>query len=151
MAGFEVNFPDDLLNGLLENEAEDVCVQAIKEAAPVLVESMKKSARAAVMHPGESEMVDSIAASEPKRTKDGTAIIATVGPRGESSNYYYDKKSKKKRKYKVSNALKAIWKEYGIAGKQAPRPFIANATKNAEEKVIEKMQESYKKRTGSSE
>ncbi len=148
MAEFDLNFPDDILGGLLDNDAESICVDAIKEAAPILVESMKKSARAAVLHEGESEMVNSIGASAPKRSKDGSAIIATVGPRGNSNHYYHDKKSKKKRKYKVSNALKAIWKEYGIAGRQAPRPFIANATKNAEEAVMQKLQESYNKSTG---
>lgn len=148
MAEFDLNFPEDLFEDCFGVVVEEICVQAIKEASPILVESMKRSARAAVMHPGESDMVNSIAASTPKRTKDGSAIIATVGPRGYSDHYYYDKKSKKKRKYKVSNALKAIWKEYGIAGRQEPRPFITNATKNAEEKVVEQLQESYNKKAG---
>ena len=89
--------------------------------------------------------------SKAKRTKDGSAYITTVGPRGYSNHMYYDKKGQKKRKYKVSNALKAIWKEYGIAGKQAPRPFIANATRNAEEKVMNKLQEVYRNKTGGRE
>lgn len=151
MAKFDLNFPKDLLGDLLDNDAEGICVEAIREAAPILVGSMKKSAQAAVLHEGESEMVQSITASVPKRTRDGSAIIATVGPRGYSDHYYYDKKSKKKRKYKVGNALKAIWKEYGIAGKQAPRPFITTATKDAEEAVIQALQDSYNKRTGGSE
>lgn len=46
------------------------------------------------------------------------------------------------------NALKAVWKEYGIAGRQPARPFLANATRNAEETVLTKMQEVYKKRMG---
>lgn len=151
MAGFDVIFPDDLMGGLLDTGCEEICMEALSEAAPLLVDSMKKSARAAVLHEGESEMVNSIAFSKAKRTKDGSAYITTVGPRGYSDHMYYDKKGQKKRKYKVSNALKAIWKEYGIAGKQAPRPFIANATRNAEEKVMNKLQEVYKNKTGGRE
>lgn len=151
MAGFDVRFPDDLMGGLLNTDCSEICVKALSEAAPLLMDSMKKSARAAVLHEGESEMVNSIAFSKAKRTKDGSAYITTVGPRGYSNHMYYDKKGQKKRKYKVSNALKAIWKEYGIAGKQAPRPFIANATRNAEEKVMNKLQEVYRNKTGGRE
>ncbi|MBD5480220.1 MAG: hypothetical protein HDR14_13175 [Lachnospiraceae bacterium] len=151
MADFDVTFPDDFMGELLDTDCSEICLTALSEAAPILVDSMKKSARAAVMHEGESEMVDSIAFSKAKKTKDESAYITTVGPRGYSDHTYYDKKGRKKRKYKVSNALKAIWKEYGIAGKQAPRPFLANATQNAAEKVINKLQEVYRKKTGGHE
>lgn len=148
MGAFDIDFPSDFLGEVLETSAESICIEAIKEAAPILEESMKQTARAVVLHEGESEMVNSIAASQPKKTKDETAIIATVGPRGYSDHYYTDKTSRKKRKYKVSNALKAIWKEYGIAGKQAASPFITQATQNAERNVIDKLQEAYNKRIG---
>ena len=148
MAQFDMTFPDDILDGLLDTPAEEICVDMLNAAAPVLVENMKKEARKAVMHEGESEMVESIHASKPKRTKDETAYIVTVGPGGYSNHMYYDKKSRKKRKYRVGNALKAIWKEYGIAGKQAPRPFIGPATRNSEEKALEEMQDVYRKKVG---
>lgn len=151
MADFDVTFPEDFMCELLNTDCDEICLEALSEAAPILVDSMKKSARAAVLHEGESEMVESIAFSKAKKTKDGSAYITTVGPRGYSAHTYYDKKSRKKRKYKVSNALKAIWKEYGIAGKQAPRPFLANATQNAAENVINKLQEVYRKKTGGRE
>lgn len=151
MADFDVTFPEDLMGKLLNTDCGEICLEALSEAAPILVDSMKKSARAAILHEGESEMVESVAFSKAKKTKDGSAYITTVGPRGYSDHTYYDKKSRKKRKYKVSNALKAIWKEYGIAGKQAPRPFLANATQNAAEKVINKLQEVYRKKTGGHE
>ena len=34
-----------------------------------------------------------------------------------------------------------IWKEYGIPGRQAPRPFLDVACDNVRNEVIEKMQE----------
>lgn len=147
MSAFDMQFPEDLLGELLDTDAEEICKEALREAAPVLVDSMQRSARAAILHEGESEMISSIKANTPKKTKDGSAYIVNVGPTGTSSHVYYDK-GKKKRKHKVSNALKAIWKEYGIAGRQAPSPFITNATLNAEAKVMEKLQDAYTKRTG---
>lgn len=110
-------------------------------------QSMKHSARAAVMHAGESEMVNSIKSTKPKKTKDGNACIVNVGPTGKSEHSYYDRKTGKKKKEKVSNALKAVWKEYGIAGKQPARPFLTNAIRNAEEAVISRMQEVYGEET----
>ena len=147
MSSFEVNFPDDFLGDLLNTSAEEICIKALSEAAPIMEQSMKRSARAAVMHAGESDMVNSIKATMPKKTKDGDAYIVNVGPTGKSEHSYNDRKTGKKKKEKVSNALKAVWKEYGIAGKQPARPFLANATRNAEEAVVSKMQEVYGKET----
>lgn len=146
MSRFE--FFDEGFNMLPDVETDKICKAALKEAAPVMVESMKKSARAAVMHEGESDMVNSISASEPKLTKKGDAYIINIGPTGSSSNKYYDKTRNKKRKDEVSNAAKGIWKEYGIAGQQAPRPFITKATNDAEPKVNEIIQKAYERMTG---
>ena len=149
MAWFDMTFPEDLLDGLLNTEAEDIMIAAIENAAPILEESMKRSARSAIMHEGESEMVESIKASKTRRTKDGSAIICTVGPTGTSKHTYNRVgKAKSKQTEKVSNALKAIWKEYGIAGKQAPSPFITNATENAEAGVIDAMQKTVRQKVG---
>lgn len=145
MGSFDVKFPDNFMANLLNTNAEEICTEALKEAAPILTENMKRSARMSIMHEGESEAVNSIAQSEAKRTKDGSAFIINVGPRGYSQKSYRDKKN---RKYKVSNALKLIWKEYGVAGRQAPRPFLVNATRNAYEKVMNKLQEVYNRKAG---
>lgn len=146
MSDWEMSFPEDLLGELLGTSGEEMCIAALEDAAPIMVESMKKAAKASVLHEGESEMVNSIRATKPKMTKDGDACIVNVGPTGESTKTY--RTGKNKEKQKVSNALKAVWKEYGIAGKQAPRPFIANATKNAEERTLERMRELYRQRVG---
>ncbi len=159
MARMECKFPKDLLEGL---DVDALCSEILENASPVMVESMKKSARASILHEGESEMVNSIKASKPKKTKRGAAYVVYVEPTGYSkSKIYYDVKTREKanrdvfksykhRKlvYKVSNALKAIWKEYGIAGHQAPRPFIARAVRDAEAKAVEKMQEAYNRKVG---
>ncbi len=144
MAIFDVDFPDDFLSELTGCKFEMIAPDALEAAAPVLEKSMKRSARAAVQHEGESEMVESIKANNPVKTKTD-AYIVNVGPRGNSSKKFY-RKGKKSRKYRVNNALKAIWMEYGINTPdhhQAPRPFIEKATKDAQEKVMDKMQEVY--------
>ena len=151
MALFDMDFPDDFMSELLGTDFDDMAEDMLKEAAPLLQNSLKVSAKRAVLHEGESDMVDSIEPSNPKKAKTG-AWIVNVGPQGASEAKVYFAKDKKgvktKRKYKVSNALKAIWKEYGIEGRQAPRPFIQNATNNARNAVMESMQNTYSRKVG---
>lgn len=151
MAQFNIDFPDDFMSGLLDTEFAEIAEEALMEAAPILEKSMKASARVAIAHEGDSEMVDSIKMSKPKATKTN-AWITNVGPRGNSSTQKYtavDCKGKRThRKYPVSNALKAIWKEYGIPGRQPPRPFIQSAVNSAQSAVIRKMQEVYNRKVG---
>lgn len=143
MAGFNVDFPDDFLAELTGCQFEMIAEPALEAAAPVLEKSMKNAARAVVQHEGESEMVNSIKAGKPVKTKTD-AYIVNVGPKGNSKNNY----KKKKKKYPVSNALKGVWMEYGINAPghhQAPRPFLEKATKDAQTEALEKMQEVYDK------
>ena len=140
MAQMEIDFPEDMLNGLLDVDAEDLCKQMIDSAAPIMEESMKKEMRSVIQHSGDSELVDSVKTSKAKRAKNG-AIIAFTSPKGNSKNYYY-RNGKKGRKIPVSNVLKAIWLNYGRVGQPA-RPFLTKAVNNAHQKVMEKMQQTY--------
>lgn len=145
MAQMEIDFPEDMLNGLLDVDAEDLCKQMIDSAAPIMEESMKKEMRAVIQHSGDSELVDSVKTSKAKKAKNG-AIIAFTGPKGNSKNYYY-RNGKKGRRIQVSNVLKAIWLNYGRVGQPA-RPFLTKAVNNAHQKVMEKMQQTYDQLTG---
>lgn len=140
MAQMEIDFPEDMLNGLLDVDAEDLCKQMIDSAAPIMEESMKKEMRSVIQHSGDSELVDSVKTSKAKKAKNG-AIIAFTGPKGNSKNYYY-RNGKKDRRIQVSNVLKAIWLNYGRVGQPA-RPFLTKAVNNAHQKVMEKMQQTY--------
>lgn len=146
MAEFDIEFPDDFLSELLDTDFDEIAEKALEETAPLLERSMKISCKRVVAHEGDSELADSIKAAKPKKTKTD-AWIVNVGPRGYSKTKWY-KRKKKGRKYKVSNALKAIWKEYGIAGQQAPTPFITNATNAVRDTVMDKMQEIYNQKVG---
>lgn len=145
MAQMDINFPDDFLSELLNTDFDEIAAEALAEAAPLLEQSLKTSCRRVIDHEGESEMVESITCSKPKRTKTDAWII-NVGPRGYSKTKVYRDTRNRKRKYPVSNALKMVWKEYGIAGRQPARPFITNACNNARAAVMRKMQEVYERK-----
>lgn len=144
MANFDMNFSEDFLKELLESDIDNICEEALNDAAPILVESMKSAVKTAIIHDGGSEMVESIKQSKAKKTKTDAWII-NVGPHGVSKKKVYKKGDAKE---PVSNALKAVWKEYGIPGKQAATPFLTTATNNAKEQVITKIQEVYNKKVG---
>lgn len=153
MAEMELNFGDDFLKDLLETDSEKLCEEMLNASVPILEESVKRELKSRIKHEGDSELVNSIKANRAKKTKDGSAFIVNVTPKGYSqTKEYIDKRTKRKekkpRKYKVPNALKAIWKEYGIPGKQAPTPFLGRATRNVEKEVTAKMQEVYERKTG---
>lgn len=147
MALFDIDFPEDFLSELLETDFDEIAEEALKDAAPVLEKSMKQSCQRAIRHESDSELVNSIKSSKPKKTKTD-AWIVNVFPSGYSKKKIYRAGKGGKRKYPVSNALKAIWLEYGIAGRQAPRPFIRTACNNVRETILARMQEVYEKKVG---
>lgn len=67
-------------------------------------------------------------------------------PHGYSTHYFYGGKNHN-RKYKLSNAAKVIFLEYGTSREPA-RPFITKATNSAKEEVLRKMQEIYERKVG---
>lgn len=146
MAAFDLDFPADFMSELLNTDFEEIAKAALEETAPILEKSIKQSCKRVIEHPGESELVDSIKSSKPQKTKTD-AWIVTVSPKGYSKTKVYSA-GKKKRKYPVSNALKLIWKEYGIAGQQAPKPFLTNACNSVRDTIMSKMQEVYEEKVG---
>lgn len=147
MAAFDVDFPEDFLSGLLDTEFSEIAEEALTEAAPILEQAMKKACKTAIEHEGDSELVNSITAGKPKRTKTD-AYIVNVCPRGYSSTKIYHAAWTGRGKYKVSNALKMIWKEYGVPGRQAPKPFLDSACNSVRESVMSKIQEVYNRKVG---
>lgn len=144
---WEINFPADHLEELLNTDFDEIAEEALKEAAPVLVASLKASCQKVIDHDGESELVESITSNAPKKARTG-AWIVNVYPKGYSNIKKYRAVSNRNRKYAVSNALKLIWKEYGVAGRQAARPFLTNACNNARDPILAKLQEVYNRKVG---
>lgn len=151
MANMEFDFPDDFMKDLLETDFDEICEEALEEAAPIYKKSLQDSMKHTVQHEGDSEMIASVKVSKPKKAKTNAWII-NIGPSGYSKMKKFRALDGRgvhtNRRYPVSNALKAIWKEYGIPGQQAPQPFLTNATNNAEDAVMRKLQEVYDRKVG---
>ena len=93
MAEFEIDFSEDFLSELLDTDFGEIAEEALNEAAPVLEKSMQASCAKVIEHEGDSELVHSIKAGKPKRTKTD-AYIVNVSPKGYSSVKVYLKKIK---------------------------------------------------------
>lgn len=151
MAEFNVDFPDDFLSSLLETDFDEIAEEALSDAVPILEKTMKAEVAKSIQHEGDSELVNSFKASKPKKTKTD-AWIANVNPKGYSKTKVYTAVNRRGvktgRKYPVSNALKAIWKEYGIPGRQAAKPFITASVNASRNEIMNRMQEVYNRKVG---
>lgn len=145
MAGLEFDIPMDYMAGLLSSSFDDIAKEALEEAEPMLKQSIQNSIRAAEKGTGTGELVNSIKGTKPKKTKTD-AYIVNVGPSGQSKTFYTVGTGKKTRKYPVSNALKAIWLNYGNAH-QAPRPWLTPAINNVSSAIMQRMQKIWEERT----
>lgn len=141
MAKFDVY---DSVGGLMDSfdlDFDEIAESSLKEAAPKLEAAMKSSARSSVKHDGDSEMINSIKIRGPKKAKNNCWIV-NVGPSGYSTKTY----KRNGKSQKVSNALKAIWKEYGIPGRQSAQPFIQKAVNQVEGAILDIMQQNFNKK-----
>lgn len=147
MASMDV-YSSDVFDDLWNVNFESVAMESLKAGSIIVEQKMKQNAKAVVNHAGESEMINSITAKDPKKAKNG-AYIVNVGPTGYSTTKTYYAKNRKgthgKRKNRVSNALKAIWKEYGIPGHQSAQPFITPAVIQTERQVTDIIQKTFEK------
>lgn len=146
MADFEINFPEDFLGNLLNADVDKICREALCEAAPLLEKNMKQILKND-NHEMSGELIASIKAKKPIKAKNG-AWLVHVRPTGYSSVKSYTVKGKagKTRNYAVSNALKAIWIEYGVNGRQQARPFMQRTVNMTESEALNKMQSVYERK-----
>lgn len=148
MAIFDVDFSEDFLKDLLNTDSEEICMQALEEAAPIMENAMKDTLRQD-NHEISGELIESIKATRPKKSTNG-AYIVNVRPTGYSTvNAYSVKRGNGKvRRYKVSNALKMIWIEYGVNGRQPARPFLTRTVNSVKVATLKRMQEVYNRMAG---
>lgn len=145
-SGFELSIPDDYLAELLDHPFDDIAKKALADTAPILEAAIKKSMRASVQHPGDSDMINSVRHNSPKETRTD-AWIVNVYPSGYSQNSYSRESGGKVSRYPVSNALKAIWLNYGRAGQPA-RPWLQPAVSSCQGEIMERMQNIWEDMTG---
>ena len=147
MASFDIYSAD--LEGMWEISFDEISEEALNESIPILEGTMRSAASACIKHDGDSAMVNSIKGSKPTKSASTDCWITNVGPRGYSSHTYHAKRTGGKRSnqsYQVSNALKAIWKEYGIPGHQPAQPFLDKAANMARPRVEKTIEDSFNKR-----
>lgn len=137
MAGLGFEIPMDYLSALLEHDFDEIAPEMIEKVTPILEKSIKSSIRAAESGHDTGELINSIKVTKPKKAVTD-AYIANVGPSGKSSNHYYDSATHK-RSYPVSNALKAVWLNYGNSH-QPPRPWLTPAVNNCQNEILEELQ-----------
>lgn len=134
-----LSFEFEGLSDLLP-DFDEVGLAMVEEAGPVLVEQMKEKVQRVVKHEGDSELVNSVSMSKPRKGKYDDYIVSAYF-KGESKTKTYRHSKTKRGHYKVSNALKAIWKEYGIPSRDIPaQPFLEQTLKAAETEALDKMQ-----------
>lgn len=146
MAGLNLDIPEDFMKELLGKPFDKIAKTSLDECAPILKDSIKTSMRSAVRHTGESDMIKSVRTNKPKQTKTD-AWIVNVYPSGYSSNTFSRYTGGRVKRYPVSNALKAIWLEYGRVG-QSPSPWLAPAVSNCKNKILAEMQKIWERETG---
>ncbi len=142
MARFEVSVPDDMLSGL-NDMFEDVADDMINAALPAYKEEIQRQLES---HRVTGDLIGSIQVKESRMTENG-ARMGVITAEGDSRNSYYRKRRKKtdgkefKTKEKFRNYQKLLALEYGVDGRQAPTPFLQAATKSAEPRIRQAMQE----------
>lgn len=122
-------------------EAEDVAIQAVTKAAPIVEDSIKRTLEQVTDRGyATGELTQSVRASEAKTNQWG--VFSVVGPTGEN-------------KRGISNAEIAAYLEYGVhqgerqkhhkrkttAYKQEPRPWRQLSAMRAETAVIDEVQQ----------
>jgi len=149
-SGFELEIPQDFLEKLLDHPFEDVAKKALEATAPTLEAAIKASMRSAVKHAGDSEMINSVRRNKPQQTCTD-AWIVNVYPSGYSKNFFNrETGGRHTRKYPVSNALKAIWLNYGRSG-QAKSPWLEPAVTSCQGAIMDNMQKIWEEETGANE
>jgi len=81
MARFDVYDDNIDLDNLFNVDFDELAEEALAEAVPVLERSMKAAVQSSIEHSGDSELVQSIKANKPKKSRNG-AWIVNVTPKG---------------------------------------------------------------------
>lgn len=145
MGYFVSEFSEDLLKQLnrLENN-DEICRIMLRESIPILAKSLSNTIKAT--HVDTGDLYRSIEAFEPRKTSEGVWIVS-AGPSGKArklkkagSVYKKSKSGRKSSGTALWNSDKLFYLEYGTS-KQAPSPIMTKATNDAEQAVIESLQE----------
>lgn len=132
MANFNIDGLNDLIMQLNQlDDIDEVAVEMLNEAAPILENSLKSAINvSADRNYSLGDLEDSVKAGKPRKNQYGYYVV--VGPTG------VDRKG-------VRNAEKLAYLNNGTS-RQLARPVMIKAKVNAENGVLEKMQEVFDRR-----
>lgn len=136
----KMDFEFDGISDLLP-DVDEVGIAMAEAAGPILVEETKKGVKGVIQHQGDSELVNSVTMSKARKGKYGDYIVSAYFKGNSNTKTYHHSRTHRGR-YKVSNSLKAVWKEYGIPSRGIPaQPFMDKVKSDAETKAIDAMQD----------
>lgn len=144
MARFEMEFPENLLEGL-DDLIEEVAPKMIEEALPIYKDSIEKSVKNVLSNAPENikrrtgSLEKSVCTYGPKETSNGAYIGILTFNGASEKTVYKRKKGNHEHTEPFRNYQKALALEYGNSH-QVARPFMDNAKNSCESKVIETMQ-----------
>lgn len=142
MADFQLYFDENLFKEFEKlSNIDGVSEKMLKEASPIVVESMKSELK---LHKQTSELVNSVKPTKPKRNKNGDNVVI-VRPTGESMTMIAESGKTYVRKKPVRNMEKLASLEFGNSHGQKPTPIIEKVIKGTENAVLDKMAEVYNK------
>ena len=144
MADLGFDIPEDYLKDLTDNNFDELAPQMIDDVLPILRTSMTRHL-SSVIREGTGELVNNVAVTKAKKAKTD-AYIGNVYIKGQSNNHYLAGATKN-RQYPVSNALKAVWLNYGNAH-QAARPWLTPAVNSCQSEIQDKLQRKWEEITG---
>ena len=149
MARFDIHGFDEIIVQLERmGRFGDIAPKMLEEAAPILKEEVVKQAS---KHRDTGEMADSIKQTGVTIGNGGNYYIC-VRPTGYASRKKWQNArtvggKRAGKKERVRNMEKLVWLEFGVKGRAAT-PILTTAVLNAEQKIVEKMQEVFDREVG---
>lgn len=140
MSHFELEFPDDMFDSLMA--IDDLAHDMLRAGAVPLKDTMQDTIKRELID-GTGELVESITIYEPLTKGESSNIL--VAPKGQSKKHRHNGKTESRKK-PFSNAAKLAIREYGKSNQPA-RPIVDNIMQEAEDDVINAMQEEFNRRT----
>jgi hypothetical protein len=145
MARFDLQMPEEFMEQIKRCATiEEILPQMIDEAMPILDKALKNNLEP---HSGpDKELINSLVIHPAKRFKNG-AWGATITATGTVKGKYYIRKRKlgERAKEAYRNYQKLLALEYGTSRGQRPTPVLDKTINDAEEGVIDKMQEVFER------
>ena len=155
MAKVQVLMPDDFLVNLadLGNRTDEIVESMLDVGGKIVLEAVRKNLQSAIGRnvsdntevPSSGELLDSLGVTSPKVDNEGNHNVKV----GFNEPRRYQNKAKGKRSYyERTNAMVANTLEYGVKGRQQPRPYMRPAKRQSERECVQAMKDKFESQVG---